>query len=69
MCTFDELIHEADTIDVSGWDFGWLDGRATLRSPCRRAPGRHRPAILTSPSGRFILAAISAPCREPRGGR
>jgi SAM-dependent methyltransferase len=27
--TFEELIHEGATADVSGWDFSWLDGRAT----------------------------------------
>lgn len=31
--TFDELVAEADAIDVSGWDFSWLDGRATEQRP------------------------------------
>lgn len=31
--SFDELIAEADAVDVSGWDFSWLDGRATEERP------------------------------------
>ncbi|NUT51640.1 MAG: class I SAM-dependent methyltransferase [Saccharothrix sp.] len=31
--TFDELVAEADAVDVSGWDFSWLDGRATEERP------------------------------------
>jgi SAM-dependent methyltransferase len=30
---FDELVAEADAADVSGWGFGWLDGRATEERP------------------------------------
>jgi hypothetical protein len=30
---FDELIDEAAAADVSGWGFGWLDGRATEQRP------------------------------------
>jgi SAM-dependent methyltransferase len=30
---FDELIAEAASADVSGWDFSWLDGRATEARP------------------------------------
>ncbi len=33
MRTFDDLLDEAATVDVSGWDFGWLDGRATEERP------------------------------------
>ncbi len=33
MRTCDELIDEAAATDVSGWDFGWLDGRATEQRP------------------------------------
>jgi hypothetical protein len=33
MRTFAELVGEADAVDVSGWDFGWLDGRATEERP------------------------------------
>ncbi len=31
--TFDNLIAEADAISVAGWDFSWLDGRATEQRP------------------------------------
>ena len=27
--TFEELVAEADSVSVDGWDFAWLDGRAT----------------------------------------
>jgi SAM-dependent methyltransferase len=30
---FDELIAEAASADVAGWDFGWLDGRAVEQRP------------------------------------
>ncbi|MGH3472955.1 MAG: class I SAM-dependent methyltransferase [Nocardioidaceae bacterium] len=30
---FEELVAEAEAVDVSGWDFSWLDGRATERRP------------------------------------
>ena len=30
---FDDLVDEAATVDVSGWDFGWLGGRATEQRP------------------------------------
>lgn len=30
---FERLVAEADGADVSGWDFSWLDGRATERRP------------------------------------
>src|SRR5436309_14871785 len=31
--TFDEMVSEAERADVSGWDFGWLAGRATEQRP------------------------------------
>ena len=33
MKPFDELVSEAEAADVSGWGFGWLDGRATEERP------------------------------------
>jgi SAM-dependent methyltransferase len=30
---FDRLVAEAESVDVSGWDFSWLDGRATEQRP------------------------------------
>jgi SAM-dependent methyltransferase len=31
--SFDELVAEAQAADVEGWDFSWLDGRATEERP------------------------------------
>lgn len=31
--SFDRLVAEAAAVDVSGWDFSWLDGRATEERP------------------------------------
>ena len=31
--TFDDLVSEAAAADVDGWDFSWLDGRATEERP------------------------------------
>src|SRR5215468_488464 len=33
MRSFDDLVAEAAAVDVSGWDFSWLDGRATEERP------------------------------------
>ncbi|MFI6318535.1 class I SAM-dependent methyltransferase [Nonomuraea sp. NPDC050556] len=33
MKTFDELVAEANEVSVDGWDFSWLDGRATEQRP------------------------------------
>ncbi|WP_353649205.1 class I SAM-dependent methyltransferase [Nakamurella sp. A5-74] len=33
MRSFDELVSEAASADVSGWGFSWLDGRATEERP------------------------------------
>ncbi|MFE7778298.1 class I SAM-dependent methyltransferase [Streptomyces sp. NPDC057445] len=31
--TFDHLVAEAESVSVVGWDFSWLDGRATEQRP------------------------------------
>jgi len=31
--SFDELVAEAAAAPVDGWDFSWLDGRATEQRP------------------------------------
>jgi len=31
--TFDELVHQAAVAPIDGWDFSWLDGRATEQRP------------------------------------
>lgn len=33
MRTHEELVAEANRADVTGWGFGWLDGRATEERP------------------------------------
>jgi SAM-dependent methyltransferase len=33
MRTYDDLVEEADGVSVDGWDFSWLDGRATEERP------------------------------------
>ena len=33
MRTFEDLVAEAEAADMTGWDFGWLDGRATEERP------------------------------------
>lgn len=34
--SFEELVHEADSVTIEGWDFGWLDGRAFEERPSWR---------------------------------
>lgn len=36
MRDFDELVAEADAVSVEGWDFSWLEGRATEARPSWR---------------------------------
>ncbi len=65
--TFDELVHEAETVDVSGWDFGWLAGRATEQRPSwgyqrqieRRLAGVSA-ALDIQTGGGEVLAGVSA---------
>lgn len=33
MRTFDDLVDEAESADVTGWGFEWLAGRATEQRP------------------------------------
>ena len=33
MRSFDELVAEAEAAPITGWDFSWLDGRATEERP------------------------------------
>ncbi|MCM2421000.1 class I SAM-dependent methyltransferase [Streptomyces sp. RKAG293] len=33
MRSFEELVAEAETVSVDGWDFSWLDGRASEERP------------------------------------
>jgi SAM-dependent methyltransferase len=33
VASFDDLVAEADAAPIAGWDFGWLDGRASEERP------------------------------------
>jgi len=48
MRSFDDLVAEADQVPVDGWDFSWLNGRATEERPpwvyARNLAGRLRQA-------------------------
>ncbi|CPR08268.1 hypothetical protein BN971_01227 [Mycobacterium bohemicum DSM 44277] len=56
--TFEDLVAEADAVPVDGWDFSWLDGRATEERP---SWGYQR---LMSER----LATVSAACDLDTGG-
>jgi SAM-dependent methyltransferase len=56
--TFEDLLAEADSVSVAGWDFSWLDGRATEERPSwgyQRQMSRR-------------LASASAACDVDTGG-
>lgn len=67
MRTFDELVAEAEAVDVSGWGFGWLEGRACEQRPpwgyarllARRLP-RVASALDVETGGGEVLAGIPA---------
>jgi SAM-dependent methyltransferase len=63
--TFDELVAEADAVSVDGWDFSWLDGRATEERPpwgYQRLAGermaRARAALDLQTGGGEVLAGM-----------
>ncbi|MBL3686283.1 class I SAM-dependent methyltransferase [Leucobacter zeae] len=65
--TFDQLLAAGGGADVSGWDFGWLDGRATEeRPPWRYAQGladrlgRARASLDIQTGGGEVLAEVDA---------
>ncbi|MFH9606600.1 class I SAM-dependent methyltransferase [Streptomyces sp. NPDC017448] len=67
---FEALVAEADSVSVDGWDFSWLDGRATEQRPSwgyARAMadrlGRARAALDLQTGGGEVLA--SAPKLPP----
>ena len=64
MRSFEELVTEADSVSVDGWDFSWLDGRATEQRPSwgyQRAMGerwaRASAALDIQTGGGEVLAA------------
>ncbi|GAA3722011.1 SAM-dependent methyltransferase [Spinactinospora alkalitolerans] len=63
--TFEDLIAEAESVSVEGWDFSWLDGRATEERPSwgyARSMGermaRADAALDVQTGGGEVLAAV-----------
>jgi SAM-dependent methyltransferase len=61
--SFDELVAEADSVPVAGWDFSWLDGRGTEERPSwgyqrllRRRLGQVEAALDLYTAGGEVLA-------------
>ena len=46
--TFDDLVSEAAAAPVDGWDFSWLDGRATEERPIVGLPATDEPRLATA---------------------
>ncbi len=69
--TFDELVAEAEAVSVDGWDFSWLDGRATEQRPSwgyQRAMGARvarASAVLDLETGGGEVLAGSTPTLAP----
>jgi SAM-dependent methyltransferase len=68
--SFEELVAEADAADMHGWDFAWLDGRATEERPpwgyaglLAERMGRARASLDLQTGGGEILAGL--PARPP----
>jgi SAM-dependent methyltransferase len=69
MRSFEELVAEAEAADVTGWGFGWLDGRATEERPpwgyARRLAerlGQARSALdIDTGGGEVVAEAASLP--------
>jgi SAM-dependent methyltransferase len=63
--SFDDLVAEAESADTAGWDFSWLDGRATEQRPSwgyQRSMGermaRSRAALDIQTGGGEVLAGV-----------
>ncbi|CAL9495389.1 hypothetical protein SUDANB95_03304 [Actinosynnema sp. ALI-1.44] len=71
MRTFEDLVAEAAAVDVSGWDFGWLDGRATEERPpwgyvrllSRRLPRATAALDIDTGGGEVLSEVPSFPAR------
>jgi hypothetical protein len=65
---FEDLVAEADAAPMEGWDFSWLDGRATEERPpwgYQRLLSERLPrvsAAMTRPSGTCQLGVRSRLC-------
>ena len=64
--TFDDLVAEAGSVSVAGWDFSWLDGRATEQRPSwgyqrlmSERLGRARAALDVQTGGGEVLAGAA----------
>jgi len=68
---FEELVAEAAVADVSGWGFGWLDGRATEERPpwgyarlmAQRLAGARAALDVDTGGGEVLAEAPSYPAR------
>ncbi|MFC7528429.1 class I SAM-dependent methyltransferase [Actinoplanes sp. GCM10030250] len=68
---YQELIDEAAAADVSGWDFGWLEGRATEERPpwayakmlAARLPGAGSALDLDTGGGEIVAEMPALPAR------
>ena len=69
--TFEDLVAEAEAVSVDGWDFSWLDGRATEQRPSwgyQRAMGARvarASAVLDLETGGGEVLAGSTPTLAP----
>jgi SAM-dependent methyltransferase len=67
--SFEELVAEADAAPIEGWDFSWLDGRATEERPswgyagmvAERARGARRMLDLQSGGGELLAGLPRLP--------
>ena len=65
--SFDSLVEDAEAVPVEGWDFGWLDGRATEERPSwgyqrllRERLAGARAALDIQTGGGEVLAGVGA---------
>ncbi|MFH8404329.1 class I SAM-dependent methyltransferase [Streptomyces sp. NPDC018019] len=67
--SFDDLVAEAESVSVDGWDFSWLDGRATEQRPSwgyqrslgARLAGAHAALDIQTGGGEVLAGAGPLP--------
>ena len=71
--SFESLVDEADAVPVDGWEFGWLDGRATEQRPSwgyqrllRERLAAAEAALDIQTGGGEVLAGVGAENFPPR---
>jgi SAM-dependent methyltransferase len=72
--SFDDLVAEASAADVSGWDFSWLDERATEERPpwayqrliADRLAGAESALDIQTGGGEVVAGALDRAGRAPR---